>query len=157
MHGFYNSLRMELTQHGVSVSVICPWWVVTEFHTAQLTKDGMPRGETHGRDMYTDKMMSAERCAVITLKAAHKRRREVLMGPGALAVWLKAARPGFCRLAGGQRFHEDSRSPLQVGPDKEWILTLELVEFLVRWPGGLLTYTSWQCFRMNSFTSMTST
>jgi short-subunit dehydrogenase len=95
MHGFYDSLRMELTQHGVSVSVICPWWVVTEFHTAQLSRDGTPRGELHGRDMYTDKMMSAERCAVITLKAAHKRRREVLMGPGALAVWLKLLAPGF--------------------------------------------------------------
>ncbi len=44
MHGFYDSLRMELYQHGVSVTVICPWWVATEFHAAQLTKDGTPRG-----------------------------------------------------------------------------------------------------------------
>ena len=95
MHGFYDSLRMELYQHGVSVTVICPWWVVTEFHTAQLTRDGTPRGRLHGRDMYTDKMMSAERCAEITLQAAHQRRREVLMGPGALAVWLKLLAPGF--------------------------------------------------------------
>ena len=95
MHGFYDSLRMEITQHGVSVTVICPWWVVTEFHTAQLTKDGTPRGAVRGRDLYTDKMMSAERCAEITLQAAHKRRREVMMGPGALAVWLKLLAPGF--------------------------------------------------------------
>jgi hypothetical protein len=39
--------------------------------------------------------MSAERCAAITLRAAYKRRREVLMGPGTLAVWLKAFAPGF--------------------------------------------------------------
>ena len=32
MHGFYDSLRMELKQHRVSVTVICPWWVVSEFH-----------------------------------------------------------------------------------------------------------------------------
>lgn len=95
MHGFYDALRMELYQPGVSVTVICPWWVVTEFHAAQLTKDGTPRGVVRGQDMYTNKMMSAERCAAITLQAAYKRRREVLMGPGALAVWLKLLAPGF--------------------------------------------------------------
>ncbi len=95
MHGFYDSLRMELTQHGVSVTVICPWWVVTEFHAAQLTRDGTPLGAARGRDMYTDKMMSAERCAEITLQAAHKRRREVLMGPGFWAVLLKVLAPGL--------------------------------------------------------------
>jgi hypothetical protein len=39
--------------------------------------------------------MTSDQCAQITLNAAHKRRREVLMGPGALAVWLKLIAPGF--------------------------------------------------------------
>jgi short-subunit dehydrogenase len=95
LHGFYDSLRMELYQHGVSVTLICPWWVATEFHAAQLTKDGMPRGPSRGKDYYTAKTMTAARCAEITLQAAYKRRREVLMGPGALAVWLKVIAPGF--------------------------------------------------------------
>ncbi|MCU0486623.1 MAG: SDR family oxidoreductase [Anaerolineales bacterium] len=95
MHGFYDSLRMELTQHGVSVTLICPWWVATEFHAAQMNKDGVPRGAARGKDMYTSRTMSAERCAEITLQAAYKRHREVLMGPGALAVWLKVLAPGF--------------------------------------------------------------
>jgi hypothetical protein len=67
----------------------------TEFHTAQLTKDGVPRGTSRGKDFYTDKTMSAERCAEITLQAAYKRCREVLMGPGRVAVWLKVFAPGF--------------------------------------------------------------
>ena len=95
MHGFYDSLRMELYRHSVSITIICPWWVATEFHAAQLTKDGVPRGARRGKDFYTDKTMSAERCAEITLQAADKRRREVLMGPGVLAVWLKVLAPGF--------------------------------------------------------------
>lgn len=95
MHGFYDALRIELAPHGVGVTVICPWWVVTEFHTAQVNKDGVPRGERRGQAMYTNQMMSAERCAEITLQAAYKRRREVLMGPGALATWLKLIAPGF--------------------------------------------------------------
>jgi len=95
LDGFYDSLRMELSQSGVSVTVTYPWWVVTEFHTAQLNKDGVPRGEQRGQDMYSSRMMSADRCAEITLQAAYKRRRELLMGPGALAVWLKALAPRF--------------------------------------------------------------
>jgi short-subunit dehydrogenase len=94
MHGFYDALRMELLSHGVSCTVVCPYWVVTEFHEAQMNKDGVPRG-SRGRAIYTNKMMTAEHCAEITLRAAYKRRREVLMGPGALAVWLKLLAPGF--------------------------------------------------------------
>ena len=93
LHGFYDALRMELTQNEVSVTVVCPWWVVTEFHEAQMDKDGIPRGE-RGRAMYSKRMMTADRCAEITLQAAAKRRREVLMGPGLLAVWLKVLAPG---------------------------------------------------------------
>ena len=94
LQGFCDALRMELDQHGVSVTVVCPYWVVTEFHEAQMNKAGVPHGP-HGRTIYTNKMMSAERCADITLRAAQKRRREVLMGPGTLAVWLKLIAPGF--------------------------------------------------------------
>jgi hypothetical protein len=39
-------------------------------------------------------MMSAERCAEITLEAAYHRKREVLMGPGGLPVWLRLIAPG---------------------------------------------------------------
>ena len=37
----------------------------------------------------------AYRFAEIILSAAEKRRRQVLMGPGLLATWLKVAAPGF--------------------------------------------------------------
>ncbi len=94
LHGFYDSLRMELYQHQVSCTVVCPSWVATEFHESQLNKDGVPRGE-RGRAYYSKKTMTSDQCAQIILNAAHKRRREVLMGPGALASWLKLIAPGF--------------------------------------------------------------
>jgi short-subunit dehydrogenase len=94
LQGFFDALRMEVSRYGVSVSIICPYWVVTEFHEAQMNKNGVPRGE-RGRDFYTTKMMTAERCAEIILRAANKRRREVLMRPGALTTWLKILAPGF--------------------------------------------------------------
>lgn len=93
MHGFYDSLRMELRLHGVSCTVVCPWWVATEFHESQLNKDGTPRGE-RGRAYYTKRTMTSDQCARIVLEAAYRRRREVLLGPGVFAVWLKAFAPG---------------------------------------------------------------
>lgn len=95
LHGFSDALRMELYQHHVSMTMVCPYWVATEFHAAQLNKDGVPRGEARGKDFYTNRTMTAERCAEMTLKAAFKRRREILMGPGTLAVWLKLLAPGL--------------------------------------------------------------
>lgn len=94
LHGFFDSLRMELVQHGVSCTVICPWWVISEFHEAQLNKDGVPRGQ-RGRAIYSKNMMTADQCAAITLKAAYRRRREVLMGPGGAAVLFKTLAPGL--------------------------------------------------------------
>jgi short-subunit dehydrogenase len=92
LHGFYDALRMEVSRSGVSATVICPWWVVTEFHEVQMDKNGVPYGP-RGRAIYSRRMMSADRCAEITLRAAYKRRREVLMGPGILTVWLKLLSP----------------------------------------------------------------
>ena len=46
MNGFYDTLRMEVRRHGVSVTVGCPYWVVTGFHEAQMDKEGVPRRGT---------------------------------------------------------------------------------------------------------------
>ena len=94
MHGFFDTLRIELRRHGVSVTIICPSWVVTGFHEAQLDKDGTPRGPA-GRAIYTENMMSAERCAEFILRAAYRRQREVLMGSGRLIAWLRLLAPGL--------------------------------------------------------------
>ena len=94
LHGFFDSLRIELIRHGVSVTIICPYWVVTGFHEAQLDKDGVPRGP-RGRGIYTEKMMTADHCAEIILQAAYKRKRELMMGPGNLIAWLKLLAPGL--------------------------------------------------------------
>jgi len=92
--GFSDSLRMELSKDKVSVTVIYPFWVVTEFHERMLNKDGQARGPG-GRAIYTEKMMTADQCAEIIIKAAKGRKREVVMGPGTIASWLKLIAPGL--------------------------------------------------------------
>jgi short-subunit dehydrogenase len=94
VNGFSDSLRMELTKAGVSVTVICPYWVVTEFHERYLDRNGKPKGPS-GRGIYKDKTMTANRCAQIILKAARRRKREVLMGTGRMGVWLKLIAPNL--------------------------------------------------------------
>jgi short-subunit dehydrogenase len=90
--GLSDSLRLELAEAGVTVTVICPYWVRTEFHEHYLDRDGKPKGPA-GRRLYTKRTMTADRCAQITLEAARRRRREVLMGPGQVGVWLQALAP----------------------------------------------------------------
>jgi short-subunit dehydrogenase len=94
LQGFSDSLRMELTGSGVSVTVISPYWVVTEFHENLLDKDGKPKGPL-GRAIYTGKMMTAEKCARISLDAARRRKREVLMGPGRWGMLLRWIAPSL--------------------------------------------------------------
>jgi short-subunit dehydrogenase len=94
LEGFSEALRMELGEEGVSVTVICPYWVVTEFHERFMNKYGQPKGPG-GRAVYTEGMMTADQCARIVLDAARRRKREVVMGPGRLALWLKLIAPGL--------------------------------------------------------------
>jgi short-subunit dehydrogenase len=94
IHGFCDTLRMELKKHGISVTVVCPSWVMSEFHEAQMNKDGIPKGES-GRLVYTKKTMTSDRCAEIVLNAAFKKKREVLMGPGKVVGWLKLISPSL--------------------------------------------------------------
>lgn len=84
MLGFSDSLRMELAQSGVSVTLICPYWVATEFHENMMDRHGRPRG-AGGRAIYTRRTMTADRCAAILVEAARKRKRQVVMAPGRLA------------------------------------------------------------------------
>ena len=103
MNGFSESLRMELANDGVSITLICPYWVVTEFHERYLDKNGNPKGVA-GRALYTKDMMTAGQCAEIIVEAARRRKRQVVMSPGGLGLWLKLVAPGWMDKLTIQRF-----------------------------------------------------
>jgi short-subunit dehydrogenase len=94
-HGFYEPLHMEHYQQRASITGVCPWWVVTEFHAAQLNKDGVPLGTARGQDYYSSKTMIAECCAEFTLHTIYKRRRDALLSPSPVLIWLKVLAPNF--------------------------------------------------------------
>jgi short-subunit dehydrogenase len=92
MNGFSDSLRLELLETGVSVTVICPYWVVSKFHENFMDQTGTPKGAS-GRAIYTDSMMSSDKCAQIVIEAARMRRREVLLGPGKIGALMRLLAP----------------------------------------------------------------
>jgi short-subunit dehydrogenase len=90
--GFFDSLRVELLDSGVSVSVICPDFVVSEIHKRALGPDGRPLG---ANPMAGSKIMTAEECAALMVTAIEQRQRLLITSArGKQARWLKLLSPG---------------------------------------------------------------
>jgi short-subunit dehydrogenase len=91
MIGFFDSLRIELAESGVDVSVIAPDFVVSEIHKRAIGPDGQPLGSS---PMQQSKIMTAAECAARIVRAIEKRERLVLMSTrGKLGRWLKLLAP----------------------------------------------------------------
>jgi NAD(P)-dependent dehydrogenase (short-subunit alcohol dehydrogenase family) len=78
MAGFFDSLRIELEESGVSVTMIYPGFVATEIRERAIGPDGQPLGKGNS-PVREREVMSAEECARQTLAAAAARRRELVM------------------------------------------------------------------------------
>jgi short-subunit dehydrogenase len=95
MGGFFDSLRLELKEDGVSVTVVYPGFVVTEFAERIMKPDGTLVGED-GKKVYTRYTMTAKTCARIIRDAAANRRRSLVLTPeGRFGVWLNNHLPGI--------------------------------------------------------------
>ena len=93
MAGFFDSLRIELADCGVSVTVIYPGFVATEARKRALGPDGKPIRESRVDER---KVMAAVDCARLIVKAIAGRRRDLVMTlRGKLGLWLKLIAPGL--------------------------------------------------------------
>ena len=91
VNGFLDSLRIELRESGVSVTIVCPGWVATGAQARNLGADGAILG---AMPVVVRGAMTAEECAAITLGAAARRQRELVLGLRArIGLWLKLAFP----------------------------------------------------------------
>jgi NAD(P)-dependent dehydrogenase (short-subunit alcohol dehydrogenase family) len=90
--GFFDSLRIELADSGVSVTTVYPGFVATGFHERIVGPDGVPLGKDHPVD-YSRAASSGEVAAVV-LRALAARRREVVMTPrGKVGQFVKLIAP----------------------------------------------------------------
>jgi len=93
MVGFFDSLRIELAETGVSVTLIYPGFVKSEIRERAFDADGQPLKKSPVREA---EVMTAEECARIIIKATVRRKREEVMTlRGKLGQWAKLIAPGF--------------------------------------------------------------
>lgn len=94
MQGFFDSLRVEVKDLGVDVSVISPGFVATEIRARGFGPDGKPRGESP-RDESAENM-TVDECVALMVKAIERRDRELVMTAKArLGLWVKLVAPGL--------------------------------------------------------------
>lgn len=89
--GFFDSLRLELADSGVSVTIAFPGWVKTGMSSRFIRANGMPTGEI---SIHEKSGMPVATCALLIMKAITKRKKEIVMtGKGKLGLWLKLIAP----------------------------------------------------------------
>ena len=91
--GFFDSLRIELRQSGVSVSVIAPYFVQSEIRRRSPGPDGRT---VPASPLEEGELMSAEECARLIVGAMEKRKRILVMTlKGKLGRWAGLAFPSL--------------------------------------------------------------
>ena len=98
LYGFFETLRAENSDKGISVTMVCPGRVRTRISMNALDKGGEKHGEM---DPGQDGGLSPDKAAKKIVKAIKRRKNEVLVGRGELLmVYVKRFFPNLCaRLA----------------------------------------------------------
>ena len=93
MTGFFDSLRIELADSGVTVTMIYPGFVATGIRENATGPDGKPILVSPVKE---GEVMSVEECARQIVKAIERRDREVIMtARGKMGQWLKLIAPSL--------------------------------------------------------------
>ncbi len=77
LHGFYDSLRAEVFEDNIRVTVVCPGYIKTNVSLNALDSHGQKYGQM---DANQEKGMPADACALVILDAAAQDQKEVVIG-----------------------------------------------------------------------------
>jgi short-subunit dehydrogenase len=92
MVGFFESLRIEVEDDGISVTIAFPDFVASGMHTRSLGADGKPLGHN---PLQVDKLMTSEECAGLIIDGTAARKRQIVMSNRSrFGQWLKLIAPG---------------------------------------------------------------
>lgn len=94
LHGFFESLYIELKHKGIGITIICPGPIQTNISKNALDGSGKPSGKM---DEMQEKGMPVEKCVQIILDAIKKEKREIIVAgfKEKLGVKLKAWLPSL--------------------------------------------------------------
>jgi len=96
LHGFYDSLRAELEDDGIKVTIAAPGFVKTNVSVNALVGDG---SKANIMDDAQAKGISAEDCAAAIVRAIKKEKREIYIGKESYGAYVKRFLPSlFARM-----------------------------------------------------------
>ena len=92
LHGYFDSLRAELWNENIGVTLVCPGYVKTAVSDNAVG----PRGEKHGQTDATHlRGITAEACATALVRATARGREEIYVGREAYAIYIKRFFPSL--------------------------------------------------------------
>ncbi len=93
MVGFFESLRIELRDSGVDITIVAPDFVRSELHKGALGADGRPLGVS---PMDEPHIMTSEQCAKLIARAMGRRQRLLITSRrGRLGRWARLVAPAL--------------------------------------------------------------
>jgi NAD(P)-dependent dehydrogenase (short-subunit alcohol dehydrogenase family) len=93
LFGFFESLRIELQDTGVTVTMVAPDFVRSEIHERAIGPDGKPLGASPLR---AGRILTAEECARRIVPAVERRQRLLITSlRGRVGRWIRLVAPGF--------------------------------------------------------------
>ena len=95
LHGFFESLRAEVYDSGISITIVCPGFIATDISLNAVVGDGSKQGTM---DEKTGAGMTALQCAKKLSKAVDRKKPEVYIGrTEIIAIYLKRFFPNLLR------------------------------------------------------------
>jgi len=93
LQGFFESLRLEMLEDHIKVTIVCPGKIQSNISLNALTKEGK---NNNIMDESQQNGVPSEECARQILKAIRHEKEEVFIGGSELrAVWIKRFFPGL--------------------------------------------------------------
>lgn len=87
LHGYFDSLRAEVFNQNIHITLVCPGFIKTNVSINALTGNGAAQGTM---DPAQESGMLPEACAKLIVKAIQQRKEEVYIGGKEVkGVWLK--------------------------------------------------------------------
>ncbi len=95
LHGYFDSLRFEVQDDGIDVTILCPGFIQTDISRNALTADGQPQNTM---DEKTVGGLTTDQFVTKVLKAIRKKKKEANIGKfEVMGVYLKRYLPGLFR------------------------------------------------------------
>ena len=85
LHGFFDSLRLEIDKHNIPITLIAPGKVVTKFGDNKLDAQGEPFGD---KNIGTPYGLSSKKAAKIILSAIKHKKRQIVISKWSDVAWL---------------------------------------------------------------------